>query len=120
MVAAAGGVEVPLVVIFGPEVDFDFLFFARGGELNGAVFGFVESEVGEERFLRQLFAHHKHVLVEAVEPRLFGKEGLEGFRHRVTRGCLLVLQLLQVCFRILAIVQNPIHNHDLSFDFVIN
>ena len=67
---------------FGPEVDFDFLIFARCGELDGAVFGFVESEVGEEWFLRKLFAHHKDMLIEAVEPRLLGEEGLEGFHER--------------------------------------
>ena len=79
VIATAGGVEVPLRVILGPEVDFNFLLFARCGELDGAVFGLVESEVGEEGLLRELLSHHKNMLVEAVQPRLLGEEGLEGF-----------------------------------------
>ena len=66
---------------FGPEVDFDLLLFAGGGELDGAVFGLVESEVWKERLLRELLPHHKDMFVEAVQPRLIGKEGLEGLAH---------------------------------------
>ena len=81
MVAGAAGVEVPVVTVFGPEVDFDLVPFAGGGELDGTVFGFVEGEVGKEGFLRELFAHRKDMVIKAMKPRLRGKKGLEGFRQ---------------------------------------
>jgi hypothetical protein len=84
VVAIAEGVEIPVGVALGPEVDFDFLALAGGGELGGVVLGLVEGEVGEEGFFGELFADDQNVAVEAMMPVAGGEEGLEGFGQRLS------------------------------------
>lgn len=68
VVAVANGVEVPVLVVFGPEVDFDLVAFTGGGELNRAILSLVESEVGEEGIFREFFPHDEDVFVKAMKP----------------------------------------------------
>lgn len=81
MVAAAQGIEVPLAVLFRPQIDLEVVAFASGGQEDGVVFGFVEGEVGKKGFFCEFFSENQNVLVEAMMPVSGSEKELEGVGH---------------------------------------
>lgn len=79
-VTGAGGVEIPVGVGLGPEVNFGIVVVgARGEEVS--VIDCFEMEGGEEAGGGELFTVGEDVFVESVVPIRVGEEGFEIGRH---------------------------------------
>jgi len=84
-VAGAGGIEGPVGIGFGPEVDLGIVVIGAAGEEVAVIDGF-EIERGEEAGRGEFFAVGENVFVKAMMPIRISEEGFEIEGHGGTLG----------------------------------
>ena len=80
VIASAGGVEFPMSVGLGPEVDFDIVIVDAAGQ-DEAVFDFLEIEGTEEAGRGEFISMCQDVLVKTMVPIRIREEGVEVTGH---------------------------------------
>lgn len=87
VIASAGGVEFPMSVGLGPEVDFGIVIVDASGQ-DEAVLDFLEIECTEEAGRGEFLSMCQNVLVKTMVPIRIREEGVEvtGHERRLCRA----------------------------------
>ena len=87
VIASAGGVEFPMSVGLGPEVDFGIVIVDASGQ-DEAVLDFLEIECTEEAGRGEFLSMCQDVLVKTMVPSRIREEGVEvtGHERRLCRA----------------------------------
>lgn len=80
VIASAGGVEFPMIVGLGPEVDFDIVIVDAAGQ-DEAVLDFLEIEGTKEAGRGEFLSMRQDVLVKTMVPIRIREEGVEVTGH---------------------------------------